>query len=45
MQGTSVTLFTEQLESFRNPFVHVQTEYMQNKYYREHFNLLVSIHK
>ena len=45
MQGTSETLFTEQLECFRNPFVHVQTEYMQNKYYREHFNLLVSIQK
>ena len=43
MQGASEIPFTVQLESFRNPFLHVQTEYMQNKYYHEHFNLVVSI--
>ena len=41
-QGASEIPLTEQLESFRNPFLHVQTEYMQNKYYRENFNLVVS---
>lgn len=34
--------FTEQLDSYRNPFIHLQTEYMQNKFYRENFNLVVS---
>ena len=43
-QGASEIPLTEQLEFFRNPFLHVQTEYMQNKYYRENFNLVVSIH-
>lgn len=36
--------FTEQLESFRNPFMHLQTEYMQKKFYRENFKLVVSAH-
>ena len=40
--------FTElatHLEPLRNPFASIETEYMQSKFYRDHFNLVVrSIH-
>lgn len=29
-------------EAVRNPFIHLETEYMQNKFYEENFNLIVS---
>ena len=29
------------LEPFRNPFASMETEYMQSKFYRDHFNLVV----
>lgn len=33
------------LEPLRNPFASIKTEYMQSKFYRDHFNLVVrSIH-
>ena len=31
------------LEQCRDPFIGLQTEYMQNKYYREHFGLVVRV--
>ena len=42
-QGTSVNIpeLEAQLEAMRNPFVSLKTEYMQNKFYRENFNLVV----
>ena len=46
-QGISAN-FTElaaRLESLRNPFAAIETEYMQSKFYWDHFNLVVrSIH-
>ena len=43
-QGLRGTPFSnEQLESLRSPFMHLQTEYLQNKFYRENFNLVVRI--
>lgn len=43
-QGLRGTPFlNEELESLRNPFMHLQTEYLQNKFYRENFNLVVSV--
>ena len=46
-QGISAN-FTElaaRLEPLRNPFAAIETEYMQSKFYRDHFNLVVrSIH-
>lgn len=42
-EGVSeISSFTEQLDSYRNPFIHLQTEYMQNKFYQENFKLVVS---
>lgn len=29
------------LEPYRNPFASIETEYMQSKFYRDHFNLVV----
>ena len=42
-QGMSVNIpeLEAQLEAMRNPFVSLETEYMQNKFYRENFNLVV----
>ena len=44
-QGTSVNIpeLEAQLEAMCNPFVSLETEteYMQNKFYRENFNLVV----
>ena len=43
-EGVSeISSFTEQLDSYRNPFIHLQTEYMQNNFYRENFKLVVSV--
>ena len=43
-EGVSeISSFTEQLDSYRNSFIHLQTEYTQNKFYRENFNLVVSV--
>ena len=30
-------------EAVCNPFIYLETEYMQNKFYQEHFNLIVRI--
>ena len=39
-----IPVLNTQLEALRNPFAHIQTEYLQNKYFRENFNLVVSLH-
>ena len=38
-----IPVLDQQLEALRNPFAHIQTEYLQNKYFRENFNLVVSL--
>ena len=43
-QGLSGTPFSNgRLETLRDPFMHLQTEYLQNKYYLKNFNLVVSV--
>ena len=38
-----IPVLDQQLEALCNPFAHIQTEYLQNNYFRENFNLMVSL--
>lgn len=40
---SEISSFTVQLDSYHNSFIHLQTEYTQNKFYQENFNLVVSV--
>ena len=42
LEEVSATRLTESFDEREDPFAPLKTEYMQSKFYREHFGLVVS---